>query len=59
MNIEELVVALKEKGLGEEEIKAELEKIKADIDKYLGVAQPEQKEEIEQEDAKMKEVFGD
>lgn len=65
MNIEELIAGLKEKGLNEEEVKAELEKIKADIDAFLNPAQnPEEKneevhEEVEEdEEAKQHRIFG-
>ena len=62
MNIEELIAGLKEKGLTDEEIKAELDKIKTDIDAYLGDNEGEQKDnEVKDEineDEKMKEVFG-
>lgn len=61
MKIEELVAGLKEQGLSDDEIKVELEKIKADIDAFLG-AKEEKKEEViptaEEELAKRKEVFG-
>lgn len=60
MKIEELIAGLKEKGLSEEEIKTELEKIKADIDAYLT---PEQKqdevhEEVEKNEDKEHRIFG-
>ena len=64
MNVEELIAGLKEKGLGEEEIKAELEKIKADIDAFLNPhKEPEQKdeevhEEVDNDEEKMHKVFG-
>lgn len=64
MNIEELIAGLKEKGMSDEEIKAELEKIKADIDAYLNPAEnPEGKneevhEEVESDEEKMHKVFG-
>lgn len=62
MKIEELVAGLKEQGLSDDEIKAELEKIKADIDAFLGAKDEKQAEEViptaEEELAKRKEVFG-
>ena len=45
MKIEELVAGLKEKGMSDEEIKAELEKIKADIEAFLNPAE-EPKEKV-------------
>lgn len=47
MKIEELVAGLKEKGMSDEEIKAELEKIKADIEAFLNPAE-EPKEKVEE-----------
>lgn len=35
MNIEELIAGLKEKGMSDEQIKEELMKLKADIEKHL------------------------
>lgn len=67
MNIEELVASLKQKGLQDEQIKAELEKIKEDIDKFLnpqtGTPAPsvEDKKDampLETDDDKEKRVFG-
>lgn len=61
MKIEELVAGLKEQGLSDDEIKVELEKIKADIDAFLGEAKENQAEvapTAEEELAKRKEVFG-
>lgn len=64
MNIEELIAGLKEKGMSDEEIKAELEKIKADIDAYLKPAEnPAEKndevhEEVETDEEKEHRVFG-
>lgn len=64
MDIEELVAGMKEKGLKDEEIKAELEKIKADIEVYLEPHEvPEEKEEevkdeVETDEEKSKRVFG-
>lgn len=64
MNVEELIAGLKEKGLSDEEIKAELEKIKADIDAFLNPAEnaeeknDEVHEEVENDEAKIKRVFG-
>lgn len=62
MKIEEIIAKFKEEGKTDEEIKAELELIKKDIDAYLGNNEGEHKddevhEEIK-EDEKMKEVFG-
>ena len=67
MKIEELIAKLKEEGKSEEEIKAELELIKKDIDAYLGDDESKEKDEEvkdeikddeESEDEKMKRVFG-
>lgn len=59
MKIEELVAGLKEQGLSDDEIKAELEKIKADIDAFLGEGKEEEVKELTpEEEAKRKEVFG-
>ena len=63
MKIEELIAKLKEEGKSEEEIKAELELIKKDIDAYLGDNEGEEKdlevkEEVEEDENKMHEVFG-
>ena len=64
MNIEELIAGLREKGLDEEAIKEELNKIKADIDAYLNPsANPEAKddevkEEVSEDVDKRKAVFG-
>ena len=63
MNIEELVAGLKEKGMSDEEIKAELEKIKADIEAFLNPAkEPEKKvdevHEEESDEEKEHRVFG-
>lgn len=64
MNIEELIAGLKEKGMSDEEIKSELEKIKADIDAFLNpVENPaekndEVKEEVETDEEKEHRVFG-
>ena len=61
MNIEELVAGLKEKGLSEEEIRAELEKTKAAIDAYLNPAKeqtPAEEPAEETDDDKEHRVFG-
>ena len=65
MNIEELIAGLKEKGLDEEQVKAELEKIRKDIDAYLEPDEnPAEKndevhEEVKEDEAeKQKRVFG-
>lgn len=64
MNIEELIAGLKEKGMSDEEIKSELEKIKADIDAFLNpVENPaekndEVKKEVETDEEKEHRVFG-
>ena len=48
MNVEELIAGLKEKGLNDEEIKAELQKIVEDIEAFL---EPDEKpEEVKQEE---------
>lgn len=64
MNIEELVAGLKEKGMSDEEIKAELEKIKADIEALLNPAdEPKEKvdevhNEEESDEEKEHRIFG-
>ena len=64
MKIEDIIAKCKEEGKSDEEIKAELELMKKDIDAYLGDNEgkekdEEVKEEIkEDEDKKMHEVFG-
>ena len=64
MKIEELIAGLKEKGMADEEIKAELEKIKADIDAYLNPQEnpaeknAEFKAEVETDEEKEHRVFG-
>lgn len=64
MNVEELIAGLKEKGMSDEEIKAELEKIKSDIDAYLNPAEnpaeknDEVKKEVETDEEKEHRVFG-
>lgn len=63
MKIEAVIAKWKEEGKSEEEIKAELELIKKDIDAYLGNDEgkpkdEEVKEEIKEDEAKMHEVFG-
>ena len=64
MNIEELVVKLKEKGLTDEEVKKELERIKADIDVILlpkdkvDEVKDEEKHDEESEEEKQKRIFG-
>lgn len=64
MDIEKLVAGLKEKGLNDDEVKAELSKIKADIDAYLNTSEnPEEKnkevkDEVESDEDKRKRIFG-
>ena len=64
MNIEELIAGFKEKGLNEEQVRAELEKIRKDIDAYLEPDEnPAEKndevhEEVEADEDKQKRVFG-
>lgn len=63
MNIEELVNGLKEKGMSDEEIKATLEQIKADIDAFLNPApeeepKPEGEPKEETDEDKQHRVFG-
>lgn len=61
MKIEELIAKLKEEGKNEEEIKAELELVKKDIDAYLGddeVEEEVKKDEEESEEDKRKRIFG-
>lgn len=60
--IEEVIAKLKEEGKSEEEIRAELELIKKDIDAYLGEGeQPKEEEvheEVDEDENRMHEVFG-
>jgi hypothetical protein len=64
MKIEEIIAKFKEEGKSEEEIKAELELVKKDIEAYLHSDQGEPKDEEvhdevhEDEEKKMHEVFG-
>ena len=63
MKIEEIIAKLKEEGKTDEEIKAELELIKKDIDAYLGDNEGKAKdeevhEEIETDEEKEHRVFG-
>ena len=63
MKIEEIIAKFKEEGKSEEEIKAELELMKKDIDAYLGDNEgkpkdDEVKDEVKEDEAKMHEVFG-
>ena len=68
MNIEEILAKFKEEGKTDEEIKAELERIKKDIDAYLGddegkekdkeVKDEIRKDEDEDDEKKMKRIFG-
>lgn len=63
MKVEEIIAKCKEEGKTDEEIKAELELIKKDIDAYLGNDEgkdkdEEVKEEVQDDEAKMHEVFG-
>lgn len=65
MNIEEIIAKFKEEGKTDDEIKAELEQVKKDIDAYLGDDEGKEKDEEVQEEIhededenKMHEVFG-
>lgn len=62
MKIEEIIAKFKEEGKTDDEIKAELELIKKDIDAYLGDNEGKEKdEEVKDEideDEKMHQVFG-
>ena len=63
MKIEEIIAKLKEDGKTDEEIKSELELLKKDIDAFLGDDEgkekdDEVKDEVEDDEKKMKEVFG-
>ena len=63
MKIEEIIAKLKEEGKTDEEIKAELELIKKDIDAYLGdnegkAKDEEVEEELDEDEDKMHQVFG-
>ena len=58
MKIEEIIAKLKEEGKTDEEIKAELELMKKDIDAYLGDNEGEEKEEVQDDENKMHDVFG-
>jgi len=62
MKIEEIIAKFKEEGKTDDEIKAELELIKKDIDAYLGDNEGKEKdEEVKDEideDEKMRQVFG-
>ena len=63
MKIEEIIAKCKEEGKNDEEIKAELELMKKDIDAYLGNNEGEEKDkevedEIKKDEEKMHEVFG-
>lgn len=65
MNIEEIIAKFKEEGKTDDEIKAELERIKKDIDAYLGDDEGKEKDEEvhdeineDEDEKKMHEVFG-
>lgn len=63
MKIEEIIAKFKEEGKTDEEIKAELELMKKDIDAYLGDNEGEEKdeevkEELDEDEEKMHQVFG-
>ena len=62
MKIEEIIAKFKEEGKTDEEIKAELELMKKDIDAYLGDNEGEEKdeevkEEVQDDEKKMHDVF--
>lgn len=63
MRIEEIIAKLKEDGKNDEEIKAELELMKKDIDAFLGDNEgkekdQEVKDEVQDDENKMHDVFG-
>ena len=63
MKIEEIIAKFKEEGKTDEEIRAELELMKKDIDAYLGDNEGKAKdeevhEELHEDEEKMHEVFG-
>lgn len=63
MKIEDIIAKFKEEGKTDEEIKAELELMKKDIDAYLGDNEGEKKdeevnEEVHEDEKKMHDVFG-
>ena len=63
MKIEDIIAKFKEEGKTDEEIKAELELMKKDIDAYLGDNEGEKKdeevnEEVQEDEKKMHDVFG-
>jgi hypothetical protein len=65
MKIEEIIAKFKEEGKSEEEIRAELELIKKDIDAYLGDNEGEEKDEEvreevheDEDEERMHQVFG-
>lgn len=63
MKIEELIAKFKEAGKSDEEVKAELEALKKEIEAFLEPAPPappaeEEKPSEEEEEKKMHEVFG-
>ena len=63
MKIEDVIAKFKEEGKTDEEIKAELELMKKDIDAYLGDNEgkekdEEVKEELDEDEEKMHQVFG-
>lgn len=63
MKVEEIIAKCKEESKTDEEIKAELELIKKDIDAYLGNDEgkdkdEEVKDEVQEDEQKMHDVFG-
>ncbi len=60
MKLEDLIKALSEKGLTDEEIKKTLEELKAEIEMKLGEGKEEDKAEEPKEDEaeKQKRIFG-
>lgn len=63
MKIEDIIAKFKEEGKTDDEIKAELELMKKDIDAYLGDDEGHQKDEevkdeVQDDEAKMHDVFG-
>lgn len=58
MKLEEIVEALKSKGLEEEEIKKILTELKEEIVKYCGEGETEEEPQEEKEEEFIKRVYG-
>ena len=67
MNIEEIIAKFKQEGKTDEEIRAEFERIKKDIDAFLGddegkekdaEVKTEVKEDEKEDEERMRKVFG-